>query len=445
MLTSHSGSLHLPYTDHSSIRLNLPAGTVAAVHTPRARSSVAPVEVLLEQALRHPIGAARLEEMAQPDDRVLIVCDDVSRPTPAHQLVPAIVDRLNHAGVPDHRIEILFALGTHRPMTEAEMRAKVGDEIFRRVACHNHDAFDAAALCDCGRSREGIRVRLNRLISDASIIVGVGEISPHIVAGYGGGAKILYPGVAGEETIADFHATFNLDAANSYGVCPSPARASINHLAEVVGLDFIVDCVLGEADQVHAVFAGSQCAVFDAGVAAALLVHGVPARRRYDVVVVSSYPHWRDFWQGCKGIFAGAGLTRPGGDIIVAAACPDGVAQTHPDYVRCVGTDARVLAAQVAARTCKDVISAAGALKLAQMRERYRISIVSDGLSADEIAAMGFEAHATLEDALHAVASRRGAIGEIGVIPYGGQTFCYSERPPRTKRSRHEGSAHQQE
>jgi nickel-dependent lactate racemase len=184
---------------------------------------------------------------------------------------------------------------------------------------------------------------------------------------------------------------------------------------------------------VHAIFAGDQRAVFDAGVGAAQRVHGVPVVRQYDVVVVSSYPHWLDFWQGCKGIFAGAGLARPGADIIVAAACPDGISRTHPDYVRRVGMDARVLTRQVGERAVEDVISAAGALRLALMREQYRISLVSDGIGADEITAMGFEAHATLEDALHAALSRREHIEEIGVMPYGGQTFCYTDARPIEK------------
>jgi nickel-dependent lactate racemase len=425
MLTRHTGRLELPYTDRSKISFNLPRGMTASVHMPGEQSLTISTEAMLGHALDHPLASARLEEMARPGDQVLVICDDVSRPTPVHLLMPSILDRLNRAGVPDRDVAILFALGTHRPMTGDEMRAKVGDEAFQRVACHNHDAFDRAALRYFGKLSEGIGVWLNGRVAAASLMVGIGELSPHIIAGYGGGAKILYPGVAGKETIADFHATFNLDPTNYYGIYPAPARTSIQRLAEVAGLDFVVNCVLGDNDQVHAIFAGDHRVVVEAGVVAAQRVHGVAVQRLYDVVVVSSYPHWRDFWQGCKGIFAGAGLAKPGGEIIVVAACPDGAAQTHPDYIAAVGMEARELARRVARRACNDVISAAGALKLAQMREQYHIGLVTDGLRADEIAAMGFVGYATVDDALDAALSRRGRVDEIAVLPYGGQTFCY--------------------
>jgi hypothetical protein len=92
----------------------------------------------VREALGEPIGAPRLRDMAAGKESVLIVVDDVSRPTPAWEIVPHVLDELAAAGVADSGIEFVMALGTHRPMTGDEMRAKVGADVYARFRCHNH-------------------------------------------------------------------------------------------------------------------------------------------------------------------------------------------------------------------------------------------------------------------------------------------------------------------
>lgn len=420
--------VELPYTDTRQKTFSLPSGSAARLYLPRLLEPPPPAGSLINGALDAPLGSLPLEQRLKADDRVLIVCDDLTRPTPARQLLPPLLERLHQAGLSERQVEILFALGTHRPMTSSEMQAKIGQVVFARIACHNHNAFDHEQLHHLGESVEGIPVWLNRRLTKATFVIGLGDVSPHAIVGYGGGGKILYPGVAGETTIADFHATFNLDPANYYGAYPTPARKSIEHLGRVAGLDFVINTVLDAQHRIRAVFAGDQQVAFEAGVAASRKLHGLPARQLYDVVVVSSYPHWHDFWQGVKGIFAGATLARPGGDIILVTACPEGAAQTHPDYAATIGLPSALLAPRLARRDFQDVISAAGALKVAYLREQFRVSLVSDGLTLADVEPMGFGLYHTVEAALEAVFSRLGRRGrqpEIGVLPYGGHTFCY--------------------
>jgi nickel-dependent lactate racemase len=417
--------IELPYTDRRQLSFEIPERCVAKVYRPKATPVVAASETLIKEALDHPLGSRRLEERVQPGDKILIICDDLTRPTPAARLIPPILDRLNRAGVPDKDIEVLFALGTHRPMTDDEMRAKVGDQVFQRVACHNHNALDKATLYYFGKSQEGIEVWLNRRIKDASLVIGIGNLVPHPIAGYAGGAKILYPGVAGEETIAGFHVSFGLDPTNYYGASSAPARTSIHHLADVAGLDFLVNTVLSDDGQIQAVLAGHHKVILELGIKVAKEIYGVPVDHLYDVVVVSSYPAWIEFWQGGKGVYAGATLAKPGGEIILASACPEGAARTHPDFAPCVGMKPETVASRLARGEFDDAIGAAIAVKVARLRERYRISLVSGGLSQDEIELMGFDRYDTVEDALAAAFSRQGQQDEIGVVPYGGHTYCY--------------------
>lgn len=418
-------NIELPYTSKRQLSFEIPEGCITKMYEPRAVAAVEAPEALLNRALDHPLESQRLEERVQTGDKVLIICDDLTRPTPADQLIPPILDRLNWAGVPDKDIEVLFALGTHRPMTEDEMRAKVGNQVSQRVACRNHNAFDKSALHYFGKSEECIEVWLNRRVKGASFIVAIGDLVPHPIAGYAGGAKILYPGVAGEETIAGFHVSFGLDPTNYYGAFSTPARTSIHHLADVVGLDFLVNTVLCDDGQIFAVLAGEHKAILKEGIEVAQTIYGVPVEHLYDVVVVSSYPAWTEFWQGGKGIYSGATLARPEGEIILASACPEGAARTHPDFAPCVGMKPEDVASRLARGEFEDAIGAAIAVKVARLRERYHISLVSDGLSRDEIELMGFDQYDTVEDAMAAAFSRQGPQDEIGVIPYGGHTYCY--------------------
>ena len=417
-------TIDLPYTPERHLSFDVPPGIEARVLEPHTPKISASARTLVERALDNPLYSDRLESLVSAQDRVLIICDDNTRPLPAHLVLLPVVERLNRAGVSDRNIEVLFANGTHRPMSPAEMREKVGAEVFGRLACYNHDAFDRSQLRHYHQSEEGVDVWLNSRIGDASLVMAVGNIAPHAIVGYGGGAKMLYPGVAGKDTIAGFHVTFSLDSRNYYGAFPTPARTSIRHLADVAGLGFTVNTVLTDALEVVEVFAGEHEVVLRAGVDVARRIYGIPISRLHDVVVVSSYPGWIDFWQGCRGAFAGATLAKPGGDIVVVTACPEGSSHTYPNHPDYIGMPTDVLAGRLRSGDLPDPICAAGAIKVGYVREQYKVSIVSDGLSSGEVQRMGFERYPTVETALEHVVTRRSGVKEIAVMPYGG-AFCY--------------------
>ncbi len=418
-------SLQLPYTDTRYLSFDLPKDCYARIFEPQPSEITEGPEQLIQKALDSPLGTNRLEDIVKTGDKVLIVCDDLTRPTPTKIIIHSILQRLSLAKVPDNDIEILFALGTHRPMTRDEMISKVGEQIYKRIVCHNHNCFDERELSFFGHSDEGIPVWLNKRLKEASFIIGVGDIVPHPIAGFSGGAKILYPGVAGEKTIAGFHVSFGLDPLNHYGSLTAPARVSINHLAEVAGLNFLINTVLGHNSQMVAALAGDYRAVYERGVEISREVYGVPTGGLYKAVVVSSYPAWIELWQGAKGIYAGATLASPGGEIILASACPEGPARTHPDFATCIGLPPKQVAAGLSKGDFKDAIGAAIAVKVSRLRERYQISLVSDGLSQEEVELMGFHRYTSIEEALDGAFSRSGPQKEIGVIPYGGHTYCY--------------------
>ena len=135
------------------ISFDVPTENLVGVFAPHPVAPLADLGAALDEALAQPIGAPSLVELARGARSVLLVVDDNTRPTPTERLLPPILDRLNAAGVPDAAIELLIALGTHRPMTPAEQEIKYGREVLRRVRVSNHDAFDPARLVDLGGDR----------------------------------------------------------------------------------------------------------------------------------------------------------------------------------------------------------------------------------------------------------------------------------------------------
>jgi lactate racemase len=420
-------SIELPYTPGKTISLKIPKNINGIVFEPRHVQPKGQPEELIYQALRSPLGCKRIEESVDPSDNILIVCDDITRPTPTKKILPILLEVLNRAGISDRQIEILFALGTHRPMTDEEMQNKVGNNIFKRLACHNHNAFDKNELENYGNSREGIPVWLNRRLKKANYVIGIGDIVPHPIAGFSGGAKILYPGVAGEETIEGFHVSFGLDPQNHYGSFSAPSRESIHELAAVAGLDFLINTIIDEDAQIVDIFAGNYLDVYMQGMKVAQQVYGVPTKRLYDIVIASSYPAWLEFWQGGKGIYAAVTLANPDAEIILASACPEGIAQTHPDFGPSIGTDPSVVVKGLKQGTFEDPIGAAIAVKLGRIRSLYNISLISQGLTREDTNQMGFHWHHDIHAALNDALRRKGYPKEIGIIPYGGHTYCYVE------------------
>lgn len=163
----------------------------------------------IRRALDNPIGGPRLEELAKPGMDVVLLFDDLQRPTPAHLALPELMDRLNRAGVPDSRMTAVCALGTHPVLPYELLKKKAGDEVAKRLGERliSHDPYSTQNVV-IGRTHRGTLVEINPRVAFADLIIGVGECMPHPTAGFGGGYKIVLPGVASYRSVADHHFTW---------------------------------------------------------------------------------------------------------------------------------------------------------------------------------------------------------------------------------------------
>ena len=163
----------------------------------------------IARALNYPIGSGKIEDLARPGMEVVLLFDDLQRPTPAHIVLPKIMDRLNKAGIPDERIRAVCAPGTHHMLSLEQLKTKVGNEAFSRLEgrllCHDPHAKDNVII---GRTHRGTLVEINKYVAFADLIIGVGECMPHPIAGYGGSFKLVMPGVCSYRAVADHHFTW---------------------------------------------------------------------------------------------------------------------------------------------------------------------------------------------------------------------------------------------
>ena len=160
---------------------------------------------LVRQALDRPLGGAPLAELAHGRTDATVVVPDATRKIELAAVLPVVLERLARAGVPDRRVSVLVACGTHPPLADGPLASLVG-ALPSGIRILQHDARDESALVRVGSFADGSALRLHRLAAEASLLVTVGGVRHHYFAGFGGGPKMVFPGVAGYREIQANHA-----------------------------------------------------------------------------------------------------------------------------------------------------------------------------------------------------------------------------------------------
>src|SRR5574337_360627 len=197
--------IRLPWGE-TEILLDLPEDwRVIAEAEPRSVPPCARIEEEFRRTMVEPTVAVPLGTRDLRGKRIVLVIDDLTRSPPAHIFFPLLLRELERAGADRRNMLMITALGVHRPMTELEIERKVGREALRDLRWENHDARRAEYLVYLGETQAGTPVHVNRHLAEADLIVSVGSIEPHVLAGYAGGLKNLVPGCAGATTIGQNH------------------------------------------------------------------------------------------------------------------------------------------------------------------------------------------------------------------------------------------------
>ncbi|HOT90002.1 MAG TPA: nickel-dependent lactate racemase [Anaerolineae bacterium] len=384
---------------------------------------------VVENALDHPIGAARLEDTLAPGDRVVIIVDDITRPTPTTQILPPILKRLARAGISDADILIFIALGTHRPMADEELRVKLGDEVLARYRVINRD-YRNGDYIDLGTTASGVPIEVNREIVEADFRLAIGNIVPHITSGWGGGSKIILPGVCSQKTVARMHyaACLGQPVLEVIGVRDNRARAEMDDIAGKIGLNFIVNTVLDEHQRMVGVFAGHYIEAHRAAVALAERVMVVPIPKPADIVIASAYPCHFDYWQAIKPYIFAHLAVREGGVLIFLLDGSErlcGDAPSHDEVVRAylpLSVEEQIAAVERGAVT--DIVALNVPLYHAMVRNRVQRTIcVTNHLTAEDVRLLAFDRAPDVQTALEYAYDFMGCDATVGIIPFGGETL----------------------
>jgi lactate racemase len=321
--------IHLPY-GHSFLTASIPdhfgVDIIEAPETPPAADPAGVVRAALENLL----GEVSWAEFAGARS-VAIAVNDKTRPVPHHQLLPPLLERLSALGIPDSAITFYIAVGTHPPMMPDEFPSILPAEILRRYKVVSHDAEKDDLLVYLGETSRGTPVWTNKNYVQSDLKLVIGNIEPHQFVGFSGGVKSAAVGLSALETINRNHTLMTHPAAQLGEYDTNPARQDIEEIGQKIGVHLALNAVLNQNRQIVHVLAGEPQAVVRRGVALSRQVCQVAVRQKYSLVISSPGGHPKDInvYQSQKGLAHAALITRPGGTVILAAACPEGSGSTH--------------------------------------------------------------------------------------------------------------------
>ena len=416
--------VHLQY-GRDGLDVDLPGHDVTVV-APRYVPGLADEYAAFRAAIESPIASPTLSELVGSRDRVAIVIPDITRPLPTDRLLPWLLQAIAH--VPDTQIVIINGTGSHRANTPSELATMVGPAILSRYRVVNHDSHDPSTLASAGVGADGHPVLLHREYVDADRRIVLGFIEPHFMAGFSGGAKAVFPGIAAIDAIMRYHdARMIGDPKTTWGLLKgNPTQDRIRHDGTLLPIDFCINVTLNRDRQITQFFCGDVLIAHDRGCAFSRETAMVPCDRPFDVVVTtnSGYPLDQNLYQAVKGMSAAAQVVAPSGYIATAARCNDG----FPAH----GNFRTLLMQHESPRAILDTILAPGFLlydqweaqMLANIQMKARVGLFSE-LPDDDVRRAHLEPIRDIAAVVDREIAAKGADANIAVLPEGPMTIPY--------------------
>jgi nickel-dependent lactate racemase len=413
--------------ERKKIDFSLPKGwnLISAEDKPPVPGVTDPVQEI-RRALDHPIGSPKIEELARPGMEVALLFDDLQRPTPVHLALPEILNRLNRAGIPDNRISGICSLGTHPIPTLEQLKKKVGEEVFSRlqgrIFPHDPHTSDNVII---GRTHRGTLVEINPRVAFSDLIIGVGECMPHPVAGFGGGYKIIMPGVCSYRSVASHHFTWmrhrnskvNLLDGNSF-------YEEIVDAGRLSRLAFKLDFIINDKKEVIRAFAGNPIAEHREASHYSASLYTIPLSKLADVTITSAFPLEVGV-QATKALTMAGFCTRSGGAIIWVA--PQKEAGSIMPLIKEMGSSesASDFHRRLIQGDVPDHLKSFGISYIMQvvyfkeLAEKFNVVHVTEGLSPDQVKMMKFSYASNIQEAINQV-SEKMPKADVAVFPSGG-------------------------
>jgi nickel-dependent lactate racemase len=393
----------------------------------QSRSGKIDVEGLTKHALNDPINSAPLRDCVSPSDTVAIIIEDKTRASPKKAILKVLLEELHGAGIPEKNISVIVALGTHRSLTLEELQSVYGEDVVERYPVINHNCYDPD-LALIGKLRTGMPVKINRKVYEATFKIGIGSILPHPMNGFGGGGKIIFPGVANFEAILEHHLKYSFRGGSGLGrLNGNPFYEEISALAIQSGLNFIINSVLDHDDMLFALVCGDPIEAHLAGVDICKRIISMTFTKKADLTIISSYPY-TEGPQITKPLAPASEITKKGGVVILVADCTASLSDAyvkscerfrtqHAGYLRDAvlgffGQNRRIME-----EGSPELNMSMAQVMLAQ--DDFRVIFVSEDIPPEMVKRLGFLFAKDLSEAF-AMAAKFYNEPEVHIVPSGG-------------------------
>jgi len=309
----------LPWHETKELKLPLPDSwqveiyNIAGYNRPTMKSDE------IKAAIANPIGSPPIRELAKGKKEVVIIFDDMTRVTRVAEIVPFILEELTEAGIPDSRIRFIAAIGCHGAMDRVDFVKKLGEETLARFPVYNHNPFLNCTYV--GTTSYGTKVYVNDEVMKCDLKLAIGSVVPHPMSGFGGGGKIILPGVTSIETTEANHKNYPYTKMGSFD--DNPMRFDIEEAATLAGLDVKIDAIVNMWGETVAIFAGALKPAFEAAVREAKTHYLTPKVKEEDIVISNT------FAKANEGVMIGLDtplsvMSPKNKDIVLIVNAPDG-------------------------------------------------------------------------------------------------------------------------
>ncbi|MHA1793555.1 MAG: nickel-dependent lactate racemase [Promethearchaeota archaeon] len=320
----------------SGIDVEIPDSLRVDIFKPKSIKGLENPIGAVKSSIKNPIGAPALREIVKEkcthvkkeEIKACIVISDHTRPIPSKYILPPVIEELLDSGLLKENISILVATGLHRKSTMEELKNILGEKILKNYKVIIHEANDDESLVHLGTSSRGTPIYLNQHYVRADIKILTGYVDPHFFAGYAGGRKSVVPGIAGTKTILENHSARNIDhpRARFIFIKDNPIHEDALEIANLVGVDFIINVCLNEKHEIIKVASGG---LEKAHGELVKFMNDFVAREiasPYDIVVVNNggYPLDLNLYQAVKSMSIGEMAVKKGGTIIATNELSDG-------------------------------------------------------------------------------------------------------------------------
>jgi nickel-dependent lactate racemase len=416
--------VHLQYST-TGLDVEIPGSKITVVE-PKFLPGLADETAGFRDAVRKPIGCKPLKEQIRAGDKVAIVIPDITRPLPSERLLPWIFEELSH--VPKENFVIVNGTGSHRVNTPKELAAMIGAETAANYRVVNHNAHDRSTLAVAGRKKDGRTVLMNKEYVQADRRIVLGFIEPHFIAGFSGGYKGVFPGVADIDSIMHYHRADVVGHSKSqWGVLEgNPTYEQICDNGAVMPIDFLINVTQNRKREITGFFCGDVMKAHKKGCEFAKSTAMRACDKPFPIVITTNggYPLDQNLYQAVKGMSAGAQIVAQGGLIIIASRCNDG----FPNH----GNFKKLLFDHATPQAILDTILAPGfsmydqweAQLQAMVCVKARVALYSD-IPAADVRRAHLEPITDIGARVAEELSRVGKDAPIAVLPEGPMTIPY--------------------